>query len=151
LVGIITAGLGFAGTYLSTYRRYQEDVPLREKRTQYYTELWKCLGTFKQQVTHKELNEFSDRLNNWYNGEGGLFFSQNSTILLEDLRFEIAINVNVDKIDEPVPGDAVRRIFMQVEKLRSTLAKDIGTRRTTRLKELFGRLKELFGILRGHY
>jgi len=95
-------------------------------------------------VTYKELNEFSQRLTDWYDGEGGLFFSQTSTLQYFDIQIMIGIIIRRVltrgmgvKEDEIVPEETVQIISSEVGKLRSALAKDIGTRRTTRLREFF--------------
>ncbi len=119
---------------------------------QYYTELWKCLGKMtyseSQPLTYKRLNEVSQCLRDWYNGEGGLFFSQNSSLQYHTMMAKMAMVMPAEdnKEDNIVSRIHVTWIASQAGRLRSALARDIGTRRKSRLnvlKKFFGREEEI--------
>jgi hypothetical protein len=117
---------------------------------QYYQDLYKCLGTklsrypHFSQVKYKELIELSSCMSTWYHEKGGLLFSQNSRSMYDTIQWKIQWIVGDKEESEEIVAENIIRDIADNEarELRAALAKDVGTRRTTRLEEFFRRLKK---------
>jgi hypothetical protein len=152
LAVVIGAAAGGIVTFFSTRWQIRKelefayDKDLRERRIATYTRLWQLLEPLAKysrpipQLTTLHLQEMSELLRHWYFADGGFFlsiqareayFTMQET--LTTLTSGLAGNRNEARVISPSEFDQLRKIGSD---LRSSLVKDVGSRRTPEFAEM---------------
>jgi hypothetical protein len=145
-VSLITGAIGIGGTYLSAVLKFRKDlqakydISLRDMRIDPYKDLWKRLeplATYSPPgpLSYATINQLSAKLREWYFQVGGLFLSESSRKSYFELQKKIEKIVSGhDQIDDIIPDDMVDEIKFKAHDLRSSMAKDVGTRQESKFK-----------------
>lgn len=112
------------------------DVDLRSRRIVAYEPLWAMMKVLPKWprddgVTYERLRRFSEELRDWYFEKGGLYLSEKSRAEYGTLQDELHRVLNSGRTGtlEQKPKDEYELVRERCSKLRTSLAKDIASRR----------------------
>ncbi len=115
------------------------DKDLRTQRLQVYEELWQKLQLLArfdlpQPLTPASLKDLSAAMADWYfKNKGGMYLSDESRPAYFDLKkgIESILERSAGQVDRPLDADESKSILDLASRLRTSLANDVGTRKST--------------------
>jgi len=145
VTGLVSGVISSALTYFSTRSQIRLDLTveydknLHEKRLELYQKLWpatKGLARFARPspLTYKDVKETAVRMLDWYfDDRGGIYLSKRSRTPYFDLKEKMQSVIDKPALaarpDDKIPDKLRDQIFKAGNRLRSSLADDIGTRK----------------------
>ena len=116
----------------------EADKDLRNQRLQVYEDLWKLLPVLARYDRPKPLNtgtlqELTAAMRDWYFDKGGLFLTEESRPAYFKLKDAIAeaLESLKDQPEKELDEPQVRSLVESASDLRTRLANELGTRKTT--------------------
>jgi hypothetical protein len=142
VTGALSALVAGVLTYLTTSLRIRKDLEarydldLRERRIRVYKQLWAYLEPFALYsppgaITRDTLRDLSASLRRWYFESGGMFFSERARD--DYFALQKALQPLLDAAtSDPVGPQAIADLVEKGSSLRTSLARDVGTRQASK-------------------
>lgn len=153
IAALITFIFGVLGTYVTTRRNtdLQYDAELRRDRLDAYKELWKEFKLVQKYAkssgdrlrTKNDAGRLAGRLKDWYFDTGGIFLSYEARgdyfavqEALEGIQYEgkETGGSGASTADEELSDTEYELLRVRASRLRTTLTRDVGTRKTFRFR-----------------
>jgi hypothetical protein len=142
LAGVLATAVGTAFITLRKIRRELEtqyDLTLRSERLAAYRQLWRLLEPLAKYMrpaplTDKALETLAGKLRHWYFHTGGIFLSSSSRDAYFALLDELSLRrAHGNGGHDEVPLEVFQRLRKKGSSLRTAMASDVQTRRTSAL------------------
>lgn len=148
LIGLGGVLVGSAFTYLGAILKFRQDLKaeydmsLREKRIEAYLVLWQCTQPLAKYsppkaVTYQDLQTMAKEMRRWWFKTGGMFLTDASSDAY--IAMQQALQELVGGTDHPPDKELEAKAFNTIRQkssdLRTTLVRDVGTRRQSELSE----------------
>ena len=134
---LVGGGVAFVGAVVREVfgARRKLDQALRDERIRLYQLLWQTTGTLplwpRAPISYGDLGLMSRELRDWYFDEGGIYLSQQSRARYGELQERVSSVLATQRARpaDPVDADDYEDVRSRCSALRSSLTKDLSSRR----------------------